>query len=212
MTAGADPAGLVRQQSPTAFRIGLGAVLLVSQLLVPFLVFMHRRVGGRQRRSDPAATGADGHRTAPHDGLLTITVCLTRWTTPPESVPSAPGMDAPGARTRGNRGNAVPELRDRHGVVADRCPLGDAAAHRGFRRTLAEHARLVAALAEPFHIVNMYETFARPEHRPGSSLKAAWTERPETVRLPREDGDTQKPPLWIQPGLSRLDTRMRLAA
>jgi hypothetical protein len=76
------------------------------------------------------------------------------------------------------------------------------------------HARILAALTEPFHIVNTYETFAlAPEHRPeiiieGSMDGRTW--KPYGFRS--KTGDTQKPPLWFQPGLSRLDTRMRLAA
>lgn len=210
--------GWYANNAPTAFRIGLGAVLLVSQLLVPFLVFMHRRVrvaaSGVLILQQLALMAIGLHLMT---GLLTITVCLTL-------VDDATWRAfLPHARKWMRRGPAPAEIaatpfRSFATGMAS-LPIVVLSAMQLLTPVVSEerwpeHARLVAALAEPFHIVNMYETFAlAPEHRPeiiieGSMDGKTW--KPYGFRA--KTGDTQKPPLWIQPGLSRLDTRMRLAA
>ncbi|HPK00351.1 MAG TPA: lipase maturation factor family protein, partial [Candidatus Hydrogenedentes bacterium] len=70
--------GWYANTTPVPFRIGLGAVVLASQLLVPFLVFMHRRVrvgaGGILVIQQLALMALGLHFMA---GLLTLAVCLT---------------------------------------------------------------------------------------------------------------------------------------
>jgi len=204
--------------TPAPFRIGLGAVLLASQLVVPFLVFMPRRV----------RVAACGVLLLQHlalmaiglslmTGLITITVCLTllddafwRGFIPRASTWIRRKGDVPASATSPLRSFVV-------GMAV--VPVVTLSAMQLITPLLSldgwpEKARTVAALMEPFHIVNTYETFAlAPEQRPeiiieGSMDGIHW--KPYEFRA--KTGDTQKAPLWIQPGLSRLDTRMRLAA
>jgi hypothetical protein len=210
--------GWYANTTPLPFRIGLGAVVLASQLLVPFLVFMRRSVrvsaGGILVLQQLALMALGLHFMA---GVLTIAVCLTlmddatwhgflplsrKWMRPkPASVKARPAPF---------RSFAI-------GVVT--LPILTLSAMQLLTPIVPEkhwpaHARLLAALTEPFHIVNAYETFAvAPEHRPeiiieGSMDGTTW--KPYGFRS--KTGDTQKPPLWFQPGLARLDTRMRFAA
>lgn len=210
--------GWYAESTPAAFRIGLGAVLLASQLVVPFLVFMPRRI----------RVAACGVLILQHlalmaiglylmTGLITITVCITllddafwRGLLPRASKWMRRKGDVPASATSPLRSFAV-------GMAA--VPIVTLSAMQLMTpfwgsNHWPERARTVAALLEPFHIVNTYETFAlAPEKRPeiiieGSMDGIHW--KPYEFRA--KTGDTQEAPLWIQPGLSRLDTRMRLAA
>ncbi len=204
--------------TPAAFRIGFGAVLLASQLLVPFLLFMPRRVrvaACAVLMLQQLALMAIGLYLM--TGLITLTLCLTLlddafWK---GFVPRAARwmrrkIKAAAPRTSPLRSFAV-------GMAA--VPIVTLSAIQLLTPLVSpgawpERVLTAAALFEPFHIVNKYETFAlAPEHRPeiiieGSMDGKTW--KPYEFRA--KTGDTQKAPLWIQPGLSRLDTRMRLAA
>lgn len=204
--------------TPAAFRIGLGAVLLASQLLAPFLLFMPRRIRVGACAAlilQQVALMAIGLYLM--TGLLTIAVCITllddafwRGLVRGAAQWIRRKGDVPASRTSPLRSFAV-------GMAA--VPILILSAIQLVTPLVSpdgwpERADTVVALFEPFHIINTYETFAlAPEQRPeiiieGSMDGQTW--KPYEFRA--KTGDLQKAPLWLQPGLSRLDTRMRLAA
>ncbi len=210
--------GWYANHTPASFRVGLGAVLLASQLMLPFLVFMPRRIRiaacGVLMLQQVALMAMGLYLMS---GLITLAVSLTLlddafWR---GLMPRIAGWmrrkgDPPVVRTAPARSFAI-------GLAA--VPLLALSTVQLLTPVVApqrwpQEVQAIVRLFEPFHMVNSYETFAlAPAQRPeiiieGSMDGRTW--KPYEFRA--KTGDTQRAPLWIQHGLSRLDTRMRLAA